>query len=81
MCLAVPGRIEKIEGEKAIVDFGGLKKEVDVTFAEDVGLGDYVLVHVGFVIQKVDEVVAKETYRLLAEIETEDKIKEELTHG
>lgn len=73
MCLAIPGQITAIQGEKkATVDFSGVKKVVDTTFIEEPTVGDYVLVHVGCAIQKVDEEAAKETYRLLAEIRKED---------
>lgn len=61
MCLAVPGRVEKIENNTAVVDFGGLKKVVYIDLFPDLSIGDYVLVHAGFVIQKVDEAEAKKT--------------------
>ena len=65
MCLALPGKIIKIEGEIATVDYGSLKREANITLVNDVKVGDYVLVHVGFAIEKVDEKRAKETYSLL----------------
>ncbi|MEM4582045.1 MAG: HypC/HybG/HupF family hydrogenase formation chaperone, partial [Candidatus Korarchaeum sp.] len=49
VCLGIPGRIVELRGSKALVDFGGVLKEVDASL-EDVSLGDYVLVHVGMVI-------------------------------
>ena len=77
MCLAIPGQITEVfDGKKATVNFSGVKKRVDTTFLESVSVGDYVLVHVGCAIQKVDEEAAKETYRLLAEIRREDLEKE-----
>ncbi len=66
MCLAVPGRIVQLRGTKAVVDFGGVKREADISLLPEVRLGEYVLVHVGFAIQRVDEARARETYRLLA---------------
>jgi hydrogenase expression/formation protein HypC len=73
MCLAIPGQVLEVkEGKKAIVNFNGIRKLVDTTFLETVDQGDYVLVHVGCAIQKVDPEAAKETYRLLAEIRRED---------
>lgn len=73
MCLAIPGRITEIKNnKKATVDFGGVKRSVDTTFLEDPKEGDYVLVHVGCAIQKVEEEAARETYRLLYEIRKED---------
>ncbi|HDM24072.1 HypC/HybG/HupF family hydrogenase formation chaperone [archaeon] len=70
MCLAIPGKvIEILENEKiAIVDFMGLKKKVDVSLVEDVKVGDYVLVHVGYAIEKIDEKAALETLKLWREI-------------
>lgn len=72
MCLAIPGKITEINGKKAKVDFDGIKRTVDLTLCDEIAVDDYVLVHVGFAIQKVDEEVAHETYRLLAEIRKED---------
>ncbi len=68
MCLALPGKIIKIDGENAIIDYGGIRKEANVSFI-DCKLGDYVLVHVGFAIELVDENKAKEMYNLLSENE------------
>lgn len=52
MCLAYPGKIESIDGDRAVIDFGGIKKEANVSLA-DVKEGDYVMVHAGFAIEKV----------------------------
>ena len=69
MCLAVPGRIletEEREGNRiAKVQFGGITRQAFLTFVPDAGVGDYVLVHVGFAISRVDEAEAARTYRLL----------------
>ena len=64
MCLAIPGQIQSIEeGElrKGRVSFGGMVKEVCLTFVPEAEVGDYVIVHVGFAISKVDEKAAQET--------------------
>jgi len=66
MCLALPGKIESFENENAIIDYGGIKKKANISFV-DVKIGDYVLVHVGFAIEKIDEKKAKEMYNLLDE--------------
>lgn len=66
MCLAIPGKIERIDGKKAMVDFGGVKRLADLSFLDEISVGDWVLVHVGFAIQRVEEEVARETYRLLS---------------
>jgi hydrogenase expression/formation protein HypC len=72
MCLAVPGRIVSIEGENAVVDYGGIRRTANISFVE-CSIGDYVLVHVGFAIQKVDEKRALESYRLLDKLSDESK--------
>ena len=64
----MPGKIEKIEKEIAIVDYGGIKKKANISFIE-AKIGDYILVHVGFAIEIIDEVKAKEIYNLLYEYE------------
>lgn len=71
MCLAIPGKILKIEGENASVDYGGIRKGANVSLI-DAKVGEWVLVHVGFAIQKVDEDVAHEAYRLLSEVELKE---------
>lgn len=77
MCLSIPGQIIELkDGKKAVVNFGGLKKVVDTTFIADPKVDDWVLVHVGCAIQKVDEVAARETYRLLAETSTKEMAEE-----
>jgi len=72
MCLAIPGKIIELQDTTAKVDFNGIKRKADTSLVKDVSEGDYVLVHVGFAIQKVDEEVAQESYRLLSELENED---------
>ena len=71
MCLAIPGRIEKIAYPVAIVDFKGLKREVRIDLIEDPKIGDFVLVHVGMAIQKVDEEEAKKTWELIERLADE----------
>lgn len=69
MCLGIPGRVIEVKGSRALVDFGGIVREVDATI-EEVSSGDYVLVHVGIVIAKIDEKEAMEIMELLREIES-----------
>lgn len=71
MCLSVPGKVEKVEGNKVIVDFGGSKREVSSMLFPDIKVGDYVLVHAGFVIQKLDPSQALKTIELFKEIYNE----------
>lgn len=61
MCLAVPARVVKIEGEWAEVDIGGIRREASLVLVADRGIavGDYVLVHTGYAITKVDEEEAR----------------------
>jgi len=68
MCLAIPGRLISVEGEKGVVDFRGVKREVVLTLIPDVKVGDFVIVHAGFGIQILDETEAKETLDLLDEL-------------
>jgi hydrogenase expression/formation protein HypC len=72
MCLAVPGRIVSIaEGDDLLrmgrVDFEGLVKEVSLATVPDAGIGDYVIVHVGFAISKLNEEEALKTLALIRE--------------
>jgi len=68
MCLAIPARIIEIEGDMARVDFGGVVRDAAVTLIEDPTVGDFVIVHAGFAIQRLDEEDALETLRLFAEL-------------
>ena len=72
MCLAIPGKIEEVDGKKAMVNFGGVKRRVDLSFLEDAAKNDWVLVHVGFALQKIDEASAREAYHLLADARPDD---------
>jgi hydrogenase expression/formation protein HypC len=68
MCLAIPARVERVNGDRAQVDFGeGVLREVNVTLVE-AKVGDYVLVHAGYAIQTLDEKEALETISLWKEI-------------
>jgi len=73
MCLAIPGRLLQITGEPSdmstgLVSFGGIKKEICLAYVPEARVGDYVLVHVGFAIQTVDEEEAHRTFRTLEEM-------------
>jgi len=69
MYLGVPGKVISIEGDLAEVDFSGIRRKVSLLICPDVREGDYVLVHVGFAIQRLDEEEALETLTLFEEIE------------
>jgi hydrogenase expression/formation protein HypC len=71
MCLAIPGRIVEMvdeTGDVAKVEVGGVRRNVNVALLDAVSVGDYVLIHVGFALSKVDEHEAMETLRLLEEL-------------
>ena len=67
MCLAIPSKIENIENNIATVDIDGVKKEVSLFLIEDARVGEYVLVHAGFAIEKIDESAAMESLNVLRE--------------
>jgi len=67
MCLAVPMKIVKREGQRGVAELEGVTREVALHFV-DAQVGDYVLVHAGFAIQKVDEESAQETIELFREM-------------
>ena len=73
MCLAVPGKVTSIDESNpdlkmANVNFSGVSKDVCVQWLPDVKIGDYVLVHVGFALNKIDEKDAEETLKILREM-------------
>lgn len=69
MCLAVPGKIVSIEGTKAKISYDGISREADVSLLVNPQVGEWVLVHVGFAIQKVDEQQARDAYALLGDMQ------------
>jgi len=73
MCLAIPGKVMSIDTTvqptMGVVSFGGIEKRVCLEWTPEVALGDYVIVHVGFAISKMDEEEALETLKLIQEID------------
>jgi hydrogenase expression/formation protein HypC len=74
MCLAIPGKITSISGEDPLmrtgkVDFGGILKEVSLAYVPEAQLGDYVIVHVGFALSRVDEAEAHQVFEYLREMQ------------
>jgi hydrogenase expression/formation protein HypC len=67
MCLAIPSKITKIENTMATIDVEGVQREASLLLLEDAQVGDYVIVHAGFALQKIDEAAAMETLDLLRE--------------
>ena len=76
MCLAIPGKIIKIlDNDSAKIDYGdGTKRTINISLV-DVKIGDYVLVHAGFAIEKLDEIDAKKTLDLFREILSDSEEK------
>ena len=69
MCLAVPGLVKSIEGNDARVDLAGVERIVNVMLVPDVSIGQYVLVHAGFAIQKLETTEAAEIFELFDELQ------------
>lgn len=79
MCLGIPGRIIDLRTDAGLpmgtVDFGGVRREVCLAYvSEDAGVGDYVIVHVGFAIAVVDEAEAHRTFEALRELSQLDEL-------
>lgn len=68
MCLGIPGKIVGINGMSATVDVAGTRKDASLMLLDGVQVGDYVIVHAGFAIQRVNEAAAAETLRLVDEL-------------
>jgi hydrogenase expression/formation protein HypC len=81
MCLAIPGKIVSISGEEPLqrtgkIDFGGILKQVSLAYVPEANIGDYVIVHVGFAISRVDEEEAHKVFEYLREMEDLSELKE-----
>ena len=72
MCLSVPAKIVKINGSIAQASIGGSIIDVGLQLVEGVKVGDYVLVHTGFALEKIDEQEARETLKMLNDLAEED---------
>lgn len=78
MCLAIPGKVERITGADPItrlgrINFGGVIKEASLAYVPEVQVGDYVIVHVGFALSKVDE---EEAHKVFAYLKQMDELEE-----
>jgi hydrogenase expression/formation protein HypC len=81
MCLAIPGKITSIAGDDLLsrtgkVDFGGILKEVSLAYVPEAKIGDYVVVHVGFAISRLDESEATKVFEYLREMDELAELKE-----
>jgi len=72
MCLAIPGKVVSVEQNNGLrvgrVQFGGIVRQASLDFVPEAEVGDYVMVHVGYAISRVDEAEAQRTYELLEEM-------------
>jgi len=69
MCLAIPAKVvELTEGKMASVEIGGVKKSVSVSLVDGINVGDYVIIHTGFALSKLDPEEAEQTLELFAEM-------------
>lgn len=72
MCLAIPAEVTKLlPDEMAIVSIDGVSKEISVALIEDLAVGDYVIIHVGYALTKIDPEEARRTLELLRELSAE----------
>ena len=69
MCLAIPAKItELMDGGMAVADLGGVRKEISLALVDDLAVGDYVILHTGFALSKLDPAEAEKTLALFAEM-------------
>ena len=69
MCLAIPVKVVELrDGDQAMVDVGGVRKEISLALVDGIAVGDYVILHVGYAIQKLDPEEAEKTLALFAEL-------------
>jgi hydrogenase expression/formation protein HypC len=67
MCLAIPTKIIELHGDSALVELSGIKREISTALVDDVKPGDYVIVHVGYALTKLDPVEAEATLKTMNE--------------
>ena len=69
MCLAIPAQVVELrDGDNAVVDLAGVRKEISLSLVDNVAVGDYVIVHVGYALNKLDPEEAAKTLALFAEL-------------
>ena len=80
MCLAIPAQVVELrDGDNAVVDLAGVRKEISLSLVDNVAVGDYVIVHVGYALQKLDQEEAERTLEMFAEMGQLDELRDELT--
>ncbi|MCF8367972.1 MAG: HypC/HybG/HupF family hydrogenase formation chaperone [Bacteroidales bacterium] len=73
MCLSIPAKVERIDGEMAVVSVGGTQYNASLQMLDDVSIGDYILLHTGFAIQKLDKEEALESLKIFGEFDELNK--------
>jgi hydrogenase expression/formation protein HypC len=68
MCLGVVGRIDEINGETAVAEILGVRREISIVLVPEAKIGDYVMIHAGFAINLMDEKDARETEEMIIEV-------------
>jgi len=68
MCLAIPALVKSIDGHQAVVEIGGVTRQISIQLTPEVNIGDYVLLHTGYAINVIDPAEAEETLKLLREL-------------
>lgn len=81
MCLAIPGKIESIRGDDPLtrmgeVNFGGILKEASLAYVPETKIGDYVIVHAGFALSRVDEEEAQKVFTYLKQMDELSELNE-----
>jgi hydrogenase expression/formation protein HypC len=81
MCLAIPGKVVSISGDDSLtrmgkIDFSGIVKEASLAYVPEVRIGDYVIVHVGFALSKVDEAEAQKIFQYLKQMDELSELQE-----
>jgi len=81
MCLAIPGKIESVSGDDPLtrmgkINFGGILKEASLAYVPEAKVGDYVIVHVGFALSRLDEGEAQKVFEYLKQMEELGELKE-----
>lgn len=82
MCLAIPGKIESITGDDPLsrmgrINFGGILKEASLAYVPEAVVGNYVIVHAGFALSRVDEAEAQKVFEYLKQMEELGELKED----
>jgi hydrogenase expression/formation protein HypC len=72
MCLAIPSKIVAIDKSEAVIDVAGVRRKTSLVLLEEAAVGDYVIVHAGYAIHKIDEAAAAESLKILRDLSSLD---------